>query len=304
MTRSAIAEQMKLLIIGTYGQLGLELQKAILSERTELGPLPHEIHGARFVGVDIAELNITALDDVQTFIFDMKPDVVINCAAYTDVDRAEVEIDRAFSVNALGARNIAIACEEIAAKLIHFSTDYVFDGTGVTPYREWDCPNPQSIYAKSKLLSEKYVMAYCKKHFIIRTAWLYGNHGGNFVKTIVKRASEEGVLRVINDQKGNPTNAIDLAHHVMKLVPTEAYGIYHATGNGICTWYDFACEIVRLAKLPATVIPCTTVEYASAANRPSFSALDNMALRNTVGDDFRPWKTALRRFFENEAGNL
>ena len=227
-------------------------------------------------------------------------DAVINCAAYTNVNGCETDRDTAFGANSLGPRNLAIAADMIGAKLIHISTDYVFSGDSAVPYVEWDKCDPQSVYGKSKLLGEQYVQSLCRKYFIVRTAWLYGKTGNNFVKTMLRINREKGECRVVDDQFGNPTNAADLAHHILKLLDTEQYGIYHGTGNGICSWYEFACQIVELAGISSEVRPCSTEEYPTPAKRPAFSALDNMMFRNTVGDEFRDWGKALESFFGSD----
>jgi dTDP-4-dehydrorhamnose reductase len=214
------------------------------------------------------------------------------------VNLCETEQQAAFRANALGPRNLALAAEKTGAKLLHVSTDYVFSGDGSRPYAEWEQPCPQSVYGKTKYLGEEYVKQFCSRYFIVRTAWLYGYTGGNFVKTMLRIAREKGSCRVVNDQRGNPTNAADLAHHLLKLLTTEEYGVYHATGNGECSWYEFTRKILEYAKIPAEVSPCTTAEYPTPAKRPAYSALDHAMLRATVGDEFRPWEDALRAFFE------
>lgn len=255
--------------------------------------------------VNSKELDITYKDSVLEFIYKFKPNVVINCAAYTNVDKAEEDYERAFQVNALGPRNLAIASEAVGAKLVHISTDYVFDGKGimqdgkVIPYREYDIPNPINAYGKTKLLGENYVREFCSKYFIIRTSWLYGENGINFVKTIIKIAKEKEKLQVVNDQVGNPTNASDLVRHVLELAFTEEYGIYHCTGNGVASWYDFACKIIEYSGINCTIEPVTSQQFARKAERPSYSCLDNMMLRSTIGDNMRNWEEALYDFIKN-----
>jgi dTDP-4-dehydrorhamnose reductase len=287
---------MKILVIGSKGQLGTEIMNCARLQETRLGKFLKELKGSGFVGVDIDEIDITDRRRISEFISGSGFDAVINCAAMTNVDACESQEDKAFAANALGPRNLALACEKIGAKLIHVSTDYVFAGNNSVPYKEWDRPDPRSIYGKSKLLGEEYVQRFCTKHFVVRTAWLYGLCGSNFVKTIVKAAKETGKLKVVNDQRGTPTNAADLAHHLLKLLSTEEYGIYHGTGNGECTWYDFAVKIVEYAGIKAEVSPCTTEEFVRPAKRPAYSILDNMMFRNTVGDEFRDWDDALKDF--------
>ena len=224
---------------------------------------------------------------------------MINCAAYTNVDGCESHKDLAFKVNALGARNLAMVSEEVGAKLIHVSTDYVFSGVGSTPLDECDLPAPVSAYGTTKLAGEEFVRSLSSKYFIVRTAWLYGYFGKNFVYTIMNAAKQRGKLTVVNDQKGNPTNAEDLAYHLLKLALTEEYGIYHCTGEGECSWYDFAAKIVEEAGIECEVLPVTSAEYNSAAKRPEYSSLDNMMLRCTIGNEMRNWEDALKVFMEN-----
>ncbi len=290
---------MKILITGAKGQLGRELTLCFERGYTELGTPEVLKENNSVVAVDLDELDIANLSDVLAFFEKEKPDAVINCAAFTNVNLCETEKDLAFRANAQGPRNLAIAAKKIGAKLIHVSTDYVFDGEGSVPYVEWDIPSPKSVYGASKYLGEEYIKQFTDKYFIVRTSWLYGYYGNNFVKTIVKIASEKHACRVVSDQRGNPTNAADLAHHLIKLLPTEEYGIYHGTGNGECSWFDFAKEIVSLAGIDADVSPCTTEEYPTPAKRPSYSSLDNMMFRASVGDEFRHWQEALKSFFTN-----
>ena len=294
---------MKILITGGKGQLGTELCKCFERGRTEIG-VPNVLKENNEVcSVDVDELDITDLKAVKEYIEKEKFDAVINCAAYTNVDGCETNRDDAFKVNAIGPRNLAIACENMGAKLIHVSTDYVFPGNGNIPRSECDIPAPISAYGSTKYMGEQYVREFCSRYFIVRTAWLYGYYGKNFVKTIMNAARKFGKLTVVNDQRGNPTNAADLSHHILKLLDTEEYGIYHGTGKGECSWYDFAAEIVKSAGVEAEVAPCSSSEYKAAhpdsADRPSYSALDNGMFRATVCDEFRPWQEALKCFMEN-----
>ena len=297
---------MKILITGCNGQLGTELQAQLRRGKSELGPIPDRLKNATVLPVDVDQLDITDRAEVVNFVRRHQPDTIINCAAFTNVDGCETSKDAAFKVNALGPRNLAIAADKVNARLIHVSTDYVFSGEGDTPLDECDLPAPRSAYGTTKLLGEQYVQQFCRRHFIVRTAWLYGYNGKNFVKTMINAGKKFGKLTVVNDQLGNPTNAVDLAHHLLKLAVSHEYGTYHCTGNGICSWYDFAAEIIRLAGVEATVAPCTTAEYAAAhpeaASRPAWSALDNRMLRCTVGDEMRPWQQALAAYFEHWDG--
>ncbi|HWQ41970.1 MAG TPA: dTDP-4-dehydrorhamnose reductase [Desulfosporosinus sp.] len=293
---------MKILITGAIGQLGSSLMKILKMGTSELGEIPVFFKVAETEGVDFQELDITDLETVLAYTANSKPDLIINCAAYTNVDGCETNQDDAYKVNTLGARNMAIAAEKIGAKLVHVSTDYVFAGNGTKPDNEASICHPQSTYGTTKYLGEQYVRDFCSRYFIVRTAWLYSPVGKNFVKTIMKAGRERGALKVVNDQIGNPTNAVDLAYHILKIAVTEEYGIYHCTGNGECSWYDFASKIIEYAGIKATVSPCTTEDYPSPAKRPAYSALDNMMLRCTVGDEMRNWQDALRYFMDHYDG--
>jgi dTDP-4-dehydrorhamnose reductase len=287
---------MKVLITGAKGQLGTQIIKMLNNMDSELGLINSSYSSAEITGIDVDQLDITDINAVKEYVTDLKPHVIINCAAYTNVDACEANEDIAFKVNSIGPRNLAIAAEETGAKLIHISTDYVFSGIGTVPYGEYDMTNPQSIYGKTKLMGEEYVKQFSSKYFIVRTAWLYGYYGNNFVKTIMKAAKEKGHLDVVDDQRGNPTNAEDLAYHLLKLALTEEYGVYHCTGKGECSWYDFACKIVEYADINCTVSPMKSDNLNRAAKRPAFSSLDNMMLRCTVGDETRQWEEALKVF--------
>jgi len=294
---------MKILITGSNGQLGSELEKILKIQESELGAISDIFKSSYVDCVDVKELDIKDKESVMTYVKNSKPNIIINCAAYTNVDGCENNKDDAFRVNAIGARNMAIAAEKVNSKLVHISTDYVFAGDGSKPYREFDIPNPQSIYGTSKYLGEQYVREFCSQYFIVRTSWLYGYVGKNFVKTIMKAGREKGSLKVVNDQIGNPTNAVDLAHHLLKIAATEEYGIYHCTGTGKCSWFEFARKIIEYAGIKATISPCTTEDCIRSAKRPAYSVLDNMMLRCTVGDEMRLWQDALKYFIENYNGN-
>lgn len=291
---------MKIMITGCHGQLGNELQSIIANGKSEIGAIPELLSGATVLPVDIDTLDITDMTAVNSYVEDNRPDVIINCAAMTNVDGCESDYQTAFKVNALGVKNLAVCAEKIGAKLIHVSTDYVFAGNGTKPYCEWDKVDPQSVYGASKALGEKYALAFCKKSFIVRTSWLYGYIGKNFVKTVRRVIKANGGIGVVSDQRGNPTNANDLAHHLLKLSVTEEYGIYHCTGEGECSWYDFAVKIAEYSGLGDTVTPCTTEEYNAKFNvptkRPEYSSLRNLALECTVGNEMRDWEIALKEY--------
>ena len=294
---------MKILITGSKGQLGNELQKIIKTGEAEIGKVSEVIKNSEVFPLDIDELDITNLENVKNVLNEIKPDVVINCAAATNVDGCESNQDLAFKINAIGARNLAMVSEEIGAKVVQVSTDYVFSGVGDTPLTEFDLTAPYSVYGKTKLKGEEYVREFSSKYYIVRTAWLYGYVGKNFVYTMMNLGEQKDSLSVVNDQLGNPTHANDLAYHILKLIETEEYGIYHCTGKGECSWYDFATEIMKLSGRNCKVNPCTSAEYKSmypnSADRPAYSSLDNMMLRCTVGDEMRDWKEALKTFMDN-----
>ena len=287
---------LKVWISGANGHLGQALCTRLDREKYQL------------IATDVAEVDVTVPAEVRAFADANRPDVIINCTGFNDEDGCETDPDRAYRVNALGPRNLAVACEKINARLIHISTDYVFSGTanGGVALDESALPAPISAYGQTKLLGETYVQQFCRRHFIVRTAWLYSYYGKNFVKTMVNLAKTHDTLNVVNDQLGNPTNAVDLAYHILKLAVSHDYGIYHCTGSGICSWYDFASEIIRLSGLPCTVKPVTSAQYKEmnpkSADRPAWSALENRALRCSVGDDMRDWKDAIQDFFNNWDG--
>ena len=294
---------MKILITGSKGQLGNELQKIIETGEAEIGRVSDNIRSSEVFPLDIEELDITKLEDVRRVLNEIKPDVVINCAAATNVDGCESNKDLALKINAIGARNLAIASEKIGAKLVQVSTDYVFSGVGEIPLTEFDLTAPYSVYGKTKLKGEEYVREFSSKYYIVRTAWLYGYVGKNFVYTMMNLGAQKDFISVVNDQLGNPTNANDLAYHILKLIETDEYGVYHCTGKGECSWFDFASEIMKLSQRDCKVNPCTSEEYKkmypNSAKRPEYSSLDNMMLRCTVGDEMRDWKDALKSFMNN-----
>ena len=294
---------MKILITGSNGQLGNELQKIVSTGKAEIGSVSEEIKNAEVFAMDVDILDITNLEQVKKVLNEVKPDVVINCAAATNVDGCEANQDLAFKINSLGPRNLAMVAEELGAKIVQVSTDYVFSGVGEAPLKECDLVAPVSVYGKTKLLGEEFVRDFSTKYYIVRTAWLYGYVGHNFVYTMMKLGKDRDTLNVVNDQLGNPTHANDLAYHIFKLIQTEEYGVYHCTGKGECSWYNFASEIMKLSGRNCTVNPCTSEEYKSmypnSADRPAYSSLDNMMLRCTVGDEMRDWKEALKTFMDN-----
>lgn len=289
---------MKLLITGARGQLGRSLGDALARGGTALGPVPEAFRAAEVSRTSHEDCDLSQQAQAAALIQDLSPDVVFHCAAFTQVDRCETEPDMAFGANALAARNVALAAQAVGAKLLHLSTDYVFDGTAQAPMPEWTLPNPQSVYGHSKWLGEQYVRNFCSRYFILRTAWLYGPGGPNFVETILRLGARQAEIRVVDDQLGNPTHAEDLAWHMLRIAATDSYGLYHVTGGGVCSWFDFAREIVRLSGLSTRVIPCSTGEYPRPARRPAYSALAHTMLAHTVGDHMRPWREALAGYLQ------
>lgn len=287
---------MKIMITGSKGQLGNELLSALSKMKCEIGEIPSEYENAEVKAVDVDTLDITDFKAVLKFVKEENPDIIFNCAAMTNVDGCETMLETAYKVNASGVRNLAVAAKSVGAKFVHVSTDYVFAGNGKRPYKEWDNINPQSVYGASKALGEKYALAFNDKTFIVRTAWLYGYIGKNFVKTVRRVLREKGSITVVNDQRGNPTNANDLAFHLLLLGVTEEYGIYHCTGEGECSWYEFAKEIAELSGFENAVLPCTSEEYKSPTKRPEYSSLENLALKCSVGNKMRDWKIALKEY--------
>ena len=277
---------MKIIITGAQGQLGQELVKQ-LDKKYEYD----------VIKTDRDTLDITNIENVNTFILDQNPDVVINCAAHTAVDLCETDIENAYKINAIGPRNLAIVCEKIGAKLVQVSTDYVFDGNGTRPYREDDITCPNSVYGTSKLIGENFVREFCSKYFIVRTAWLYGE-GNNFVRTMLKLSETNSELNVVNDQIGSPTSTVDLAKAIIDLIHTEHYGIYHGTSEGQCSWYDFAKKIFEIKNIDIKVNPVTSDEFKRPAPRPKYSVLDNFMLKLVGLNSFRKWEDSLEEYLK------
>lgn len=283
---------MKIVITGANGQLGLELRRQLKSYGK------YEV-----IATDRENLNIVDIEEVNKFITKNNPDIVINCAAHTAVDLCETDHDNAYKINAIGPRNLSIACEKIGAKLVQVSTDYVFDGTAKEPYREDDTTCPNSIYGKSKLMGEQLVREFCSKYFVIRTAWLYGE-GNNFVRTMIKLSKEHSELNVVNDQFGSPTSTVDLARAIIDLMNTEHYGVYHGTCEGQCSWYDFAKKIFEISDIDIKVNPVTSDEFKRPAPRPEYSVLDNFMLKLVGLNSFRTWEEAIEEYINKEQMQL
>ncbi|MDR0853086.1 MAG: dTDP-4-dehydrorhamnose reductase [Clostridiales Family XIII bacterium] len=289
---------MKILITGGNGQLGNELKDILAVGKSEIGEIPDVYKNSHVTSIDIEDVDLSDADAAEIFFADKTFDIIINCAAMTNVDACESDPDSAMKGNALAPRNLAIFAGRVGAKILHVSTDYVFSGDATEPYSEWTLPAPNTAYGKSKLLGERYVTEAQPKSFIVRTAWLYGRQGKNFVKTMISLSENHDSIKVVSDQFGNPTNANDLAHHILKIAATNEFGIYHCTGKGICSWYDFASEIIGLSGNDCKVNPCTTEEYGAPAPRPAYSAMEHLMLSVTVGDEMRDWKEALRTYMD------
>ena len=277
----------KVLITGANGQLGKELVELF----TEKG---FEVYG---FGRD--KMDITNEVQVQEMISTLKPNIVLHSAAHTQVDLAESEPEQAFLINAYGTRNVAVAAEEVGAKLVYVSTDYVFDGTNDEPYNEFSPTSPLGVYGKSKLAGEQFVRDLHSKFFIVRTSWVYGKHGANFVKTMLKLGKERKELSVVADQRGCPTYTLDLANAILELVDTEKYGVYHVSNSGNCSWFEFAKAIFEISEMKVQVNPCTTADFPRPAARPANSVFEHMSIKLNNFTSVRHWKEALSSFLKN-----
>lgn len=280
----------KLLVTGANGQLGREISN-----------MYEKRGGIEVVRTDVGELDITDVDATVKMVKEVKPYAIINCAAYTAVDKCETDVDLAYKINAIGPRNLSIASSETGAKLVHVSTDYVFKGDGTKPYIEFDTPNPNSMYGTTKLAGEKFVQEFSDKHFIIRTAWLYGD-GKNFVKTMLRLAQNGPEVNVVGDQIGSPTSTKVLADIIETLMWTDNYGLFHGTCEGICSWADFTEEIFKLAGKDTKVNHITSEEYANmfpaSAKRPAYSVLDNYMLKLTTDYVAADWHDAIAEYIK------
>ena len=280
---------MKIALIGANGQLGMDLQAAFANE--ECTALTH------------ADIEIGDEESVNRIISTLKPDVVVNTAAYHKVDDCEKFPDRAYRINSLGALNLAKICDANSATIVHISTDYVFDGEKRAPYAESDLPHPLNVYAVTKVAGEHFIRANAEQYFIVRTSGLYGHNpcrakgGRNFIDTMLKIAKEKPEVRVVNDEVLTPTYTKALALQIRELVNTQAYGLYHATNNESCSWHEFAKEIFRLAGLTVNLVPASSKDFPSSVKRPSYSVLDNQNLR-MLGKDLMPvWRESLADYF-------
>jgi dTDP-4-dehydrorhamnose reductase len=282
---------MKILVTGANGQLGREIQKISINNNNSV----------KYIFTDYDELDITNKNSVKIFFREHKPDFLINCAAYTAVDKAETDYEKALLINSDAVANLADACKICDTTFLHISTDYVFDGKKPTEYFETDVTNPISAYGKTKLLGEQNALAYSKT-IVIRTAWLYSSFGNNFVKTMLRLGSEREKISVVADQIGSPTYAEDLAKAILKIIEmiTEnpektKFGIYHFSNEGSCSWCDFAKEIMKLGNKNCEVKSISTAEYPTPAQRPQHSLLSKNKIKTDYGVDVPHWKTSLER---------
>ncbi|MHB8170319.1 MAG: dTDP-4-dehydrorhamnose reductase [Thermincolia bacterium] len=284
---------MRVLITGGKGQLGKDLARVL----TEKG-------NYQITSVDREEMDISDARQTWKVILDNKPQVIIHAGANTNVDGCELDPDNAYLVNGLGTRNVAVAAQEIGAKLVYFSTDYVFDGKGSKPYEELELVNPQSGYGRSKLAGEEFVKAFSNRFFIVRTAWVFGKFGNNFVKTILRLAGEKDELAIVHDQVGSPTYTYDLAQFTEELINTSLYGYYHATNNGVCSWFEFTKAILEEAGIQGVKVkPITSQDLSRPAPRPAYSVLSDRSIRLNGLKPFRPWREALRAYLEDVKGD-
>lgn len=286
----------KILLIGAQGQLGKDLTR-VLSRDFDMA------------GVDIEQCDITQAQQVSALFETIRPDIAINTAAWTDVPACETNDEKAFQINALGAKNIAVSCERLSCKLMHISTDYVFDGKKNSPYIESDRPAPLNVYGLSKLTGEYYVKAYCTRHFIVRTSGLYGIYPAvgkktNFVETMLKLAKENDTVKVVDDEVLTPTFTVNLAQQIRMLITENHYGIYHATNNGACSWYQFTEKIFDLAQIKTKLEKTSVKEFASTVRRPGYSVLENDRLKQRGIDIMKKWEDALADYFLDKENKL
>ena len=277
---------MVVLVTGANGQLGQAIQFVA-------GNYPN-IH---FVFCSSSDLDITYIENCKSIFSKEKPDFCINAAAYTAVDKAETETEKVELINVIGAKNLAETCKEFNAKLIHISTDFVFDGSKKEPYNETDLPNPKGVYGQTKLEGELAIQEVFDAYFIIRTSWVYSQFGNNFMKTMLRLASERTSLSVVNDQIGTPTNAVDLANAILKIVECKSrksqYGIYNFSNEGQCSWFDFAKKIFEINQVKIDVIPIPTTQFPTPAVRPKFSVLDKTKIKTAFEIDIKPWEQSI-----------
>ena len=279
---------MVVLVTGANGQLGQSIQF-----------IAKQYPNIQFIYTDYQELDITNFESCHTVFAKYKPQFCINTAAYTAVDKAEIEAEKAHLINVIGPEILAKVCKEYDTILLHISTDFIFDGASTQPYLESDIPNPQSVYGQTKLDGELAVQKNWEKHFIIRTSWVYSQFANNFMKTMLRLASERDSLSVVNDQIGTPTYAVDLAEVLMNIIQSSItnkpspFGIYNFSNEGVCSWYDFAAAIFHQKGISIDLQPIPTSAYPTPAKRPSYSVLDKSKIKNTFNLKINDWKASL-----------
>ena len=277
---------MRVLVTGVKGQLGYDVVKDL------------ETRGYQPIGVDRDEMDLMDNDAIRTFIMELKPEAIIHCAAYTAVDKAEEEVEACYQINAEAVKVISECARELDVKLIYISTDYVFDGTKEGEYVETDLPNPINVYGASKLKGEQYVQQLLEKYYIVRISWVFGVNGNNFIKTMRRLGAERDELNIINDQVGSPTYTADLAPLLVDMMETDKYGIYHATNERTCSWYEFANEIFKQSGIEVKTNPITTDQYPTAAKRPMNSRMSKAKLKANGFNPLSTWQEALVEYLK------
>lgn len=277
---------MKILVTGVKGQLGHDVVEEC------------QKRGIEAIGVDVEEMDITDASKVEEVIKASNVDAVVHCAAWTAVDKAEDEVALCTKVNVDGTYNIAKVCKELDIKMMYFSTDYVFDGQGDQEWKEYDERHPLNVYGQTKCEGEIAVQKLLEKYFIVRIAWVFGVNGNNFIKTMLRLGKERGAVSVVNDQIGSPTYTYDLAKLVVDMIQTDKYGIYHATNEGLCSWYEFACEIFKQAGLDVEVTPVDSSAFPAKAKRPSNSRMSKAELDKNGFNRLPSWQDALQRYLK------
>lgn len=283
---------MKILVTGAHGMLGRYLV-GMLSNLPVAGNV-----GLEVTATDREQLDITHPQNTLRFVSDCKPDVIVNCAAFTNVDACETQVSDAFAVNTTGAKSVAMAGKEVGAKIVHISTDYVFDGSKMDSYCETDRPNPLSVYGKSKLEGERAIQEIADNYAILRTAWVFGPYRRNFVTAILERGKKDRKVSVVTDQHGSPTYTADLSQAVWNVISQDVRGLYHFTNTGRCSRYDWAKKIFELTGEPVSVLPVKTADYKRAAVVPQNSALNCAKYLLATGHKIRPWQEALEEYLQ------
>ncbi len=282
----------RILVIGAKGMLGRDLVTVLQTSQRD-----DSAEGFEIIGWDLDEIDIRQEASTHSRIESLRPSIVINVAAYTDVDGCEKNRDQAFRVNAEGMKHVAMGAKASGAKVVYLSTDYVFDGKKKEPYLESDLPNPLNVYGQTKLKGEKYLQEWVEDYLIIRTQWLYGRHGKNFVSSVLRQAREKQVLTIVDDQTGSPTYTIDLSNAILTLIQHNSRGIFHVVNQRTCTWYTFGQAILNFSKIEGVkVIPISSESLGRPAVRPSYSVLDTQKLERETGMSLRHWSEAIKDY--------